>query len=187
MSLHFLDIRNGKEPPLLERYFRLSENHTTIRAEFLGGLTTFLTMAYIVAVNPKMLSETGMPIELGDVVLGCETCIAEAAAQRHRLCQHRTGVLPALLDREGLAHQVTGRSRTPLKTTLRRRRQPQGIAGGPLGQVRFALGQQDLCLLAKQFNAVQPQTTLTGGVQPLVHGAVRGRQVVVRSCCSGLH
>jgi AGZA family xanthine/uracil permease-like MFS transporter len=61
---------------LIERIFRLRENRTTIRAEFLGGVTTFLTMSYIVAVNPKMLSETGMPI---DGVLFA-TCIAAAAA-----------------------------------------------------------------------------------------------------------
>jgi len=61
---------------LLERYFHLSENQTTLRREFLGGLTTFLTMAYIVAVNPKMLSETGMPVE--GVLFA--TCAASAAA-----------------------------------------------------------------------------------------------------------
>ena len=61
---------------MLDRYFRLSENGTTIRSEFLGGLTTFLTMAYIVAVNPKMLAETGMPIE--GVLFA--TCAAAAAA-----------------------------------------------------------------------------------------------------------
>jgi len=61
---------------LLERYFHLSENHTTVRLEFLGGLTTFLTMAYIVVVNPQILSESGMPVE--GVVFA--TCIASAAA-----------------------------------------------------------------------------------------------------------
>lgn len=61
---------------MIERYFRLRENQTTIRQEFLGGLTTFLTMSYIVAVNPKMLAETGMPV---DGVLFA-TCIAAAAA-----------------------------------------------------------------------------------------------------------
>jgi AGZA family xanthine/uracil permease-like MFS transporter len=61
---------------LIERYFRLAENHTTVRREFLGGLTTFITMAYIVVVNPRMLALTGMPIE--GVVFA--TCIAAAAA-----------------------------------------------------------------------------------------------------------
>jgi len=61
---------------LLERYFRLQENQTTVRAEFLGGLTTFITMAYIVVVNPQILSKAGMPVE--GVVFA--TCVAAAAA-----------------------------------------------------------------------------------------------------------
>jgi len=61
---------------LIERYFRLTENQSTIRQELLGGLTTFLTMAYIVVVNPQILSQAGMPVE--GVVFA--TCIASAAA-----------------------------------------------------------------------------------------------------------
>jgi AGZA family xanthine/uracil permease-like MFS transporter len=61
---------------LLERYFRLTENQTTVRREFLGGLTTFITMAYIVVVNPQLLAKTGMPI---DGVLFA-TCVAAAGA-----------------------------------------------------------------------------------------------------------
>ena len=48
---------------LLERVFRLTENHTTIRRELLAGLTTFMTMAYIVVVNPQILSQAGMPVD----------------------------------------------------------------------------------------------------------------------------
>src|SRR5215467_13057374 len=62
--------------PMLERYFQLTENQTSLRSEFLGGLTTFLTMAYIVVVNPQILSQAGMPVE--GVVFA--TCIAAAAA-----------------------------------------------------------------------------------------------------------
>ena len=61
---------------MIERYFHLKENQTTIRAEFLGGLTTFITMAYIVVVNPQILAKAGMPVE--GVVFA--TCIAAAAA-----------------------------------------------------------------------------------------------------------
>ena len=45
---------------LLEKTFKLSENNTTIRKEFLAGLITFLTMSYILIVNPNILSTTGM-------------------------------------------------------------------------------------------------------------------------------
>ena len=45
----------------LERFFKLSENNTTVRTEIAAGVTTFLTMAYIIFVNPAILSEAGVP------------------------------------------------------------------------------------------------------------------------------
>ncbi len=45
---------------MFEKYFKLKENGTTVRTEVLAGITTFLTMAYILAVNPSILSATGM-------------------------------------------------------------------------------------------------------------------------------
>ena len=44
----------------LERYFKLKENNTSVSIEALAGLTTFVTMVYILAVNPQILSVTGM-------------------------------------------------------------------------------------------------------------------------------
>ncbi|XXQ67623.1 NCS2 family permease [Neisseriaceae bacterium B1] len=44
----------------LERFFKLKENGTTVRTELVAGLTTFLTMCYILIVNPSILSITGM-------------------------------------------------------------------------------------------------------------------------------
>src|SRR5512144_382029 len=46
---------------MLERLFRLSENRTTVRTEVLGGVTTFVSMAYIIVVNPAILSFAGIP------------------------------------------------------------------------------------------------------------------------------
>ncbi|MDE3105840.1 MAG: NCS2 family permease [Acidobacteriota bacterium] len=46
----------------LERYFGFAHLHTSWRTEILAGLTTFITMAYIIFVNPAILSQTGMPI-----------------------------------------------------------------------------------------------------------------------------
>jgi adenine/guanine/hypoxanthine permease len=43
--------------------FKLKENKTTVRTEFLAGITTFLTMVYIVVVNPVILSDAGVPFE----------------------------------------------------------------------------------------------------------------------------
>jgi len=47
---------------LLERLFGLSEHRTTVRTEVEAGFTTFLTMAYILVVNPLILSEAGVPV-----------------------------------------------------------------------------------------------------------------------------
>ena len=44
-----------------ERVFKLSEHNTNIRTELIAGLTTFLTMAYIIFVNPSILGDAGMP------------------------------------------------------------------------------------------------------------------------------
>ncbi len=46
---------------MLERLFRLREHGTTARAEILGGVTTFIAMAYIIVVNPAILSHAGIP------------------------------------------------------------------------------------------------------------------------------
>ena len=45
---------------MLEKTFKLKSHKTTVKSEFIGGLTTFLTMAYILTVNPLILSSTGM-------------------------------------------------------------------------------------------------------------------------------
>ena len=44
----------------MEKFFKLKEHKTNVRTELVAGLTTFLTMAYILIVNPLILSETGM-------------------------------------------------------------------------------------------------------------------------------
>ncbi len=59
---------------MLEQVFKLSENKTTVRTEIVAGITTFLTMAYIIFVNPDILSKAGMPF--GPVFAA--TCIAAA-------------------------------------------------------------------------------------------------------------
>lgn len=59
---------------MLEKLFKLSEYGTTARTEVVAGLTTFLTMAYIIFVNPAILSSTGM--DHGAVFVA--TCLAAA-------------------------------------------------------------------------------------------------------------
>lgn len=59
---------------MLEKLFKLSENKTNIQTEILAGVTTFLTMAYIIFVNPSILSQAGM--DHGAVFVA--TCLAAA-------------------------------------------------------------------------------------------------------------
>src|SRR6202051_2390008 len=56
----------------LERLFGLEGHGTTVRTEVGAGLTTFLTMAYIVVVNPVILGEAGMPV----AAVAVATCLA---------------------------------------------------------------------------------------------------------------
>ncbi len=60
----------------LSRSFALEENQSTVKREMLGGFTTFLTMAYIIVVNPQILGQAGMPAD--GVVFA--TCLASAVA-----------------------------------------------------------------------------------------------------------
>ena len=57
---------------MLERYFGLKSHGTTVRTELIAGLTTFLTMAYIVVVNPVILGDAGMPV----AAVAVATCLA---------------------------------------------------------------------------------------------------------------
>jgi len=58
----------------LASYFRFAEHRTDWRTEILAGLTTFITMAYIIFVNPSILAETGMPIAAVTIA----TCLCAA-------------------------------------------------------------------------------------------------------------
>ena len=58
----------------LQSFFKLSENNTNVRTEVVAGITTFITMAYIMIVNPQILSTTGMNFQAVFVA----TCIASA-------------------------------------------------------------------------------------------------------------
>ncbi|POP31449.1 guanine permease, partial [Lactonifactor longoviformis] len=53
-------MSSGEKGNALEKIFHLKENHTTVKTEVVAGITTFMTMAYILAVNPNILGETGM-------------------------------------------------------------------------------------------------------------------------------
>ena len=67
---------------MLERVFRLSENGTTVRTEVVAGMTTFLTMSYIIFVQPAVLSGVmfGKPTGMDFGAITTATCLAAALA-----------------------------------------------------------------------------------------------------------
>ena len=75
---------------ILERRFRLRERGTTPRIEALGGLSTFLTMSYIVFVNPAILSAAEMPFAAVAVATALAAAIATAVMALTRTCRSRS-------------------------------------------------------------------------------------------------
>ena len=67
---------NVQDSGMLERTFKLKEHNTNIKTEVIAGITTFMTMAYIIIVNPSILSTTGMDAP----ALITATCLAAGLA-----------------------------------------------------------------------------------------------------------
>src|SRR5436190_14351232 len=67
---------------MLARYFQLAENKTTVRIEVIAGITTFLTMAYIIFVQPAVLSGAmfGKPTGMDFGAVTAATCLSAALA-----------------------------------------------------------------------------------------------------------
>lgn len=66
---------------ILERIFHLSANGSSAKTELLAGITTFMTMAYILAVNPTILSATGMDkgaVLTATAIASCLGCLCMA-------------------------------------------------------------------------------------------------------------
>ena len=81
MNLYFSTGAAGKlkrkVDTMLEKVFKLSENKTTVKTEVVAGLTTFMTMAYIIALNPNLLTNFDVGSALWNGVF-LATCIASA-------------------------------------------------------------------------------------------------------------
>ena len=79
---------------MIGRFFQLTEHHTTVRTEVVAGITTFVTMAYIIFVQPTVLSAAGM--DFGAVLVA--TCLASAIAtlMMGLLANYPIAVAPAM-------------------------------------------------------------------------------------------
>ena len=64
MQQKIKEKNNSSEPKsFLDSYFKLSENNTNVKTEIIAGITTFITMAYIIFVNPGVLMQAGMNVQ----------------------------------------------------------------------------------------------------------------------------
>ena len=60
-----LDLAPPLETSWLERIFKLKQHGSTVRTELIAGVTTFITMAYIIFVNPNIMADAGTPESRG--------------------------------------------------------------------------------------------------------------------------
>src|SRR6266446_10511821 len=102
--------------PFLEKTFHLTESKTNIRTEALAGLTTFMTMSYIIFVQPAVLSTTGMDFQ---AVLAA-TCIVSALGcfLMAGLANYPIAVAPAMGHNFFFAFTVVGAMGYPWQIAL---------------------------------------------------------------------
>ena len=100
----------------LNRFFRLEENHTTVRIELLGGATTFMTMSYILFFQPAILAAAGM--DPGAVLVA--TCLSSALATllMGLLARYPIAQAPAMGHNVFFAIVVCGTMGYPWQTAL---------------------------------------------------------------------
>ncbi|WP_374471164.1 NCS2 family permease [Phenylobacterium sp.] len=101
---------------MLDRFFQLSERGTSVRTEVLAGLTTFLTMAYIVLVNPAILGQAGMPV----AGVAAATCLAAAVGcfLMGFLANYPIALAPGMGLNAYFAFTVVGAMGVPWQTAL---------------------------------------------------------------------
>ncbi|MGH9314500.1 MAG: NCS2 family permease [Vicinamibacterales bacterium] len=101
---------------IIERLFNVSASGSTVRAEMLAGLTTFVTMAYIIFVQPTVLSAAGM--DFGAVLVA--TCVASGLATLLMafLANYPIAVAPAMGHNFFFAYTVVGAMKVPWQVAL---------------------------------------------------------------------
>src|SRR6266540_4660658 len=103
-------------PAVLERLFHLTDNNTTVRIEVIAGLTTFLTMAYIIFVQPAVLSAAGM--DFGAVLTATCLSTALATALMALLANYPIAVAPAMGHNFFFAYSVVVAMHVPWRIAL---------------------------------------------------------------------
>jgi AGZA family xanthine/uracil permease-like MFS transporter len=100
----------------LERYFGFAAHETTWRTEVLAGLTTFITMAYIIFVNPAILSHTGMPIAA--VTIATCLCAAFGSILMGALANYPLALAPGMGLNAYFTYTVVLKMGVPWQTAL---------------------------------------------------------------------
>src|SRR5881398_1165084 len=100
----------------LEKWFALTANGTTVRTELLAGVTTFLTMAYIIFVQPAVLSAAGM--DFGAVLAATCLATAFATALMALLANYPIAVAPAMGHNFFFAYSVVIAMKVPWRVAL---------------------------------------------------------------------
>ena len=100
----------------LELYFQFAQHNTTWRTDALAGLTTFITMAYIIFVNPAILSETGMP--LAAVTIATCLCAAIGSILMGALANYPLALAPGMGLNAYFTYSVVKGMGVPWQTAL---------------------------------------------------------------------
>ena len=100
----------------LEHYFQFAAHKTNWRTETLAGLTTFITMAYIIFVNPSILSETGMPIAA--VTIATCLCAALGSILMGTLANYPLALAPGMGLNAYFTYTVVMKMGIPWQTAL---------------------------------------------------------------------
>src|SRR6185436_16509984 len=96
----------GAQPGVLDRFFQLRERSTTVATELRAGLVTFLTMAYILLVNPQILAAAGMPPS--DVVFATAVGSAVGTLAMALLTNYPFALAPGMGINAYFAYSVVG-------------------------------------------------------------------------------
>lgn len=109
-------IKKAKEEGFLERYFQLKENGTDVRTEILAGFTTFVTMAYIILVNPIVLKDAGL--DQGAVFMATALAAAISTLFMGLYANYPFALAPGMGLNAFFAYVMVGKMGIPWQTAL---------------------------------------------------------------------
>lgn len=109
-------IKKAKEEGFLERFFQLGENGTDVRTEILAGFTTFVTMAYIILVNPIILKDAGL--DQGAVFMATALAAAISTLFMGLYANYPFALAPGMGLNAFFAYVMVGKMGIPWQTAL---------------------------------------------------------------------